>query len=117
MAVQSVIQPIPRMSSEPGTTSLPSVSKLVLGVVDIKPLREISIYYDTARNFRVKGFIEVKKGVMYAKLCSHFVPQKHSTVGSIFRKLVQISYMWQSWVEIEHYFVVYFDCVTVFEAL
>ena len=48
MAVQSVIQPIPRMSSEPGTTSLPSVSKLVLGVVDIKPLREISIYYDTA---------------------------------------------------------------------
>ena len=25
--------------------------------------------------------------------------------------------MWQSWVEIEHYSVTYFDCVTAFEAL
>ena len=26
-------------------------------------------------------------------------------------------YMWQSWVEIEHYSVVYFDCIAGFEAL
>ena len=25
--------------------------------------------------------------------------------------------MWQSWVEIEHYSVTHFDCVTVFEEL
>jgi len=28
-----------------------------------------------------------------------------------------IAYMWQSWVEIEHYFVLYFDRITTFVAL
>ena len=27
------------------------------------------------------------------------------------------SYMWQSRVEIEHYSIAYFDCITAFEAL
>ena len=31
--------------------------------------------------------------------------------------LVLMYYVWQSQVEIEHFSVLYFDCVTVFEAL
>jgi len=42
--------------------------------VDIEPLWELIIYFDTARNFGVKGFNKIKEGAMYAKLCLHFVP-------------------------------------------
>ena len=31
--------------------------------------------------------------------------------------IIMCIYMWQSWVEIEHYSVAYFDHVTVFKAL
>ena len=31
--------------------------------------------------------------------------------------LSQVMYMWQSRVEIKHYSVVYFDCITAYEAL
>ena len=32
-------------------------------------------------------------------------------------KVYQALTMWQSWVEIEHYSVAYFDCITAFEVV
>ena len=42
-------------------------------------------------------------------------PRGHSLQDAYTRKTYL--YMWQSWVEIEHYFVAYFDHITAFEAL
>jgi len=38
-------------------------------------------------------------------------------IWSEYNYVSRLDYMWQSWVEIEHYSAVYFDCITTFEAL
>ena len=43
--------------------------------------------------------------------CYDCIVYVHISVGKTYR------YQWQSWVEIEHYSIVYFDRITAFEAL
>ena len=48
---------------------------------------------------------------MYVCTCSIIVTPSNEHV------FMYSMHIWQMWVEIEHYFVAYFDCITVFEAL
>ena len=36
---------------------------------------------------------------------------------NLFLHVYMCMYVWQSWIEIGHYSVVFFDCITVFEVL
>ena len=67
------------------------------------------------RRLSFNHMVENVKTALAFNLC-HYSKQINYAQISLITMISQI-YMWQSWVEIEHYSAAYFECITVFEVL